>query len=321
MSQFQLTSRPLPKTEADLLATILDEAFSPRADAVSYNCTSEEEDLWCVEAYYSTEPTCEELDALTGPFDLDPQGFTIKPLETRNWVAESLKGLAPVETGRFFIHGSHDRGKRKQTRINIEIDAGTAFGTGHHATTAGCLVALDTIAAKRPVKNILDVGCGAGILAIAAAKLLKKPVIASDIDPEAVRVCAHNARTNAASPLVRQYTASGVRHPAIRSAAPFDLVFANILARPLIALAPEIAPLVSKGGFAVLSGLKTDQERQVIAAWNAEGLVVRTRIHIEDWSCLILTHPGPRPHKKTARRADDAGQLMIAQWLGRRFRG
>ena len=223
-----------------------------------------------------------------------PGDVEIEALADIDWVRRSLEGLGPVEAGRFFLHGAHDRHRRPAGGIAIEVDAGTAFGTGHHGSTRGCLLALDKLLRRVRPHRILDVGCGTGVLAIAAARALKVPAIASDIDPEAVRVAADNARRNGASALVRAVTATGLAAPLIRAAAPYDLIFANILARPLVALAPAIASATAAHGHVILAGLTRDQERQVLAAYRARGLVPAFRIRLEHWSTLVLRRPDGR---------------------------
>ena len=196
----------------------------------------------------------------------------ITAVPNHDWVRQSLEGLPPVTAGRFFLHGSHDRCRRRAGGISLEIDAGTAFGTGHHGTTEGCLMALDHIIKKRRPRRILDVGCGTGVLAIAAARATRAKALASDIDPEAVRVTRHNARTNGVSPAIAAITAAGLNHPRLVATAPYDLIFANILARPLVSLAQGLSLILASGGALVLSGLTLDQCRWILAAYRNRGL-------------------------------------------------
>ena len=289
MQIYLLKSTPLARQDAALLGSILDEAATPQASAVTCMCTNEALDLWQVEACYSPKPRLGRIIMLAEQFGFSGDDFSLDLLAPRNWVEESLKGLSPVTAGRFFIHGSHDLPSRTPGVINIRINAGTAFGTGHHATTTGCLLALDWLASTASITNALDIGCGTAVLSIAAARLLKIPVIASDIDGQAVSIAAINAGINHVSPLIRPVTASGVSHRIIRAGAPYDLVFANILARPLIALAPQIAPLVARNGHVVLSGLRTCQAREVSARWTSQGLLIRKRIVMDGWSTLIFS--------------------------------
>ncbi len=285
---FHLASRPLPRPEADRLAALLEEAFEPDASATGTVEVDEARNLWMAEAWYCDEPDETALADLLDRGGFAPADVTIEALADIDWVRRSLQGLAPVEAGRFFLHGAHDRRHRTAGGISIEVDAGTAFGTGHHGSTRGCLLALDRLLRRLRPARVLDVGCGTGVLAIAAARALHTPVIASDIDAEAVRVTLENARRNSAGPLVRAVTAAGLAAPLIRAHAPYDLIFANILARPLVALAPAIAAATARHGHVVLAGLTRDQERQVLAAYRARGLVPALRVRQENWSTLVL---------------------------------
>ncbi len=200
-----------------------------------------------------------------------------------DWVAHTLAGLKPVAAGPFLVHGSHDRVKRHAGRIAIEIEAGLAFGTGHHGTTAGCLETIATVSRRENPRRILDLGTGSGVLAIGMAKLLHVPVLATDNDPVATQVAAANARLNGVSSLVRTATASGLRSRVIADAAPFDLIVANILARPLIGLAPSVARAIAPGGSLILSGILASQRRAVIAAYSGQHFRHVSTIWREDW--------------------------------------
>lgn len=201
----------------------------------------------------------------------------------RDWLAENRRAFPPQRIGRFLIHGSHWREKPPPGAIAVEIDAATAFGTGEHPSTRGCLIALDRLARRRRFRRPRDIGTGSGILAITAAKLLRRPVVASDLDPAAVRVAQHHARRNSVTPLVRATAGGG----AGRSRG-HDLVFANILARPLMLMGRDLARIVAPHGVAVLSGLLRRQEAGVLAAYRAQGLRLVRRIVIGDWSTLVL---------------------------------
>jgi ribosomal protein L11 methyltransferase len=283
----------MPELLAGQLMEALEAAFEPEPCAVSMNETDEALKLWAVQAYYQGALEREALARVAAPV-LAEAGFsvadlTIAPVGDTNWVEESLKGLAPVVAGRFYVHGSHDRAtRRRHGVVAVQIDAGTAFGTGHHGTTRGCLLALDAILKQRRPRGILDVGCGTGVLGIAAALATHGSCMLSDIDSEAVRVSLRNARNNRAAGLVKCVTAAGVRHVEIAGRAPYDLVFANILARPLVALAPAITTLCGRAGDIVLSGLTVDQERRVLAAYRACGAVLHKRIRQAEWSTLWL---------------------------------
>jgi ribosomal protein L11 methyltransferase len=205
------------------------------------------------------------------------------PVAERDWLAENRRAFPPQRIGRFFIHGSHWRDKPPAGSIAIEIDAATAFGTGEHPSTRGCLVAFDRLAKARRFRHPRDIGTGSGILAIAAAKALRRRVAASDIDPVSVRVARHHARRNGMAASVRADAASG----AGRSRG-HDLVFANILARPLVLMARDLARVTAPGGTVILSGLLRRQEAGVLAAYRRQLLALAGRVVIDGWSTLIL---------------------------------
>jgi ribosomal protein L11 methyltransferase len=235
-----------------------------------------------VEALYPEPPDANLLSRLVG------QSVSVEPLPDQDWIRQSQLGLPPVRAGRFFLYGAHDSGRVPAGVIPIRIEAGLAFGTGHHETTTLCLEAITWVGRRRRHKRILDLGCGTGVLAIAAAKLWGRRVLASDIDPVAIQVARDNARMNGAGPFVRVAVAEGLNSPAIRSHAPYDLILANILAGPLRQLAPAISGALARGGVAVLSGLLRDQELQVSSSYKAQGLVQRTALRKGPWSALVL---------------------------------
>ncbi|WP_114390846.1 50S ribosomal protein L11 methyltransferase [Notoacmeibacter marinus] len=205
-----------------------------------------------------------------------------------DWVEKSLEGLKPVQAKRITVHGRHDRAAVGLGQIGIEIEAGQAFGTGHHGTTAGCLIMLqDILKAERP-QAILDLGTGSAVLAIAAARLSPAHVIATDIDAVAVEVARHNVRLNGVHDRVRCWTATGFGHTAIRVGEPYDLIVANILAGPLRRLAPEMARHLAANGSVLLSGILDEQRRSVIAAYTGQGFRHVRTIHREGWSTLHL---------------------------------
>jgi ribosomal protein L11 methyltransferase len=205
------------------------------------------------------------------------------PVAERDWLAENRRAFPPQRIGRFLVHGSHWRDKPPPGSIAIEIDAASAFGTGEHPSTRGCLLALDRLAKRRRFRRVRDIGAGSGILAIAAAKRLRRPVAASDIDPVAVAVARHHTRRNGLAQLVRLECANGAG-----DGGNYDLVFANILARPLMLMARDLARIVAPGGRAVLSGLLRRQEAGVLAAYRARRLSLAFRLVIDGWSILVL---------------------------------
>jgi ribosomal protein L11 methyltransferase len=239
-----------------------------------------------VEALYTVMPDGALLERLAG------RAVHVSLLPDADWIKLSQEGLPPVRAGRFFVYGAHDAGVVPDGVIPIRIEAGMAFGTGHHETTALCLAVLSELSKKRRYTNVLDLGCGTGLLAIGAAKLWRRHVMASDIDAVAVEVTRENAVSNGEGSLVRAVTADGLTHPELAAKAPYDLVIANILAGPLTRLAPQIARAVAVGGTIVLSGLLRWQENLVLAFYRPHGFVYRAARRDGPWSALILERPG-----------------------------
>jgi ribosomal protein L11 methyltransferase len=270
--------------------------------AVTINETDEAKNLWETVAYFGDASDAHEAQQI-----LQLSSGIISILPDTDWVKHSLEGLAPVAAGRFFLHGSHDRGRRRHGGVPLEIDAGTAFGTGHHGTTEGCLLALDAILKRRKPRRILDLGCGTGVLAIAAAQATKQKTLATDIDAEAVRVTQLNAALNGVGPLINGATAPGLKHMRIASGAPYDLIFANILARPLTSLAQGLKSILAPGGNLILSGLTHDQVRWVSAAYRNRGLVCSQTLLLGNWATLTLSNKKKRPkHFRAGRLVSSA---------------
>jgi ribosomal protein L11 methyltransferase len=279
---------------ARAVADLIVESFEP-AEAAS--TVFETDDLlpgggkaWLMEAYFGWEPDEEAVRALIAAAsdEATARSATFGLTEKRDWVANSLAGLKPVRAGRFLVHGSHDRSRVKANDVAIEIEAGLAFGTGHHGTTRGCLLHFDRLLKRRRPAHVLDVGCGAGVLAIAAAKVLRRKVWLGDIDPVAVAVANQNARLNGAGGWCRAVVSRGVETVALREGEPYDLVFANILAKPLRLLAPSLAAVMSAEGEAIVSGLLLADVAGVLASWRAQGFHLAERIDLEGWASLRL---------------------------------
>jgi ribosomal protein L11 methyltransferase len=281
-----LTVEGLGHAGALLLAERFEESLAVDAIAVSINETDEQKGLWNVVAYFETKI---EAAAARDTLELTAE---IDPLPESDWVANSLRGLAPVTAGRFHLYGSHDRAKRRAGGISLEIDAGTAFGTGHHGTTAGCLLAFDALLKRKPPGTVLDLGCGTGVLAIAAAAALKRQILATDIDPEAIRVTQSNAAKAGIGPLLQTFAAPGLADRRFAEAAPFDLVFANILARPLVQLAGGLSKLISPQGTLILSGITRNQVRWIEATYRSHGLIAERRTFLGNWATLTMRRPG-----------------------------
>ncbi|MEQ1752937.1 MAG: 50S ribosomal protein L11 methyltransferase [Micropepsaceae bacterium] len=272
----------LPKLEAHRLSEALEQIEpSPVVSAFELG----ERGLWEVEAFFSHAPDEAELQRQFGV------PMRVIPIEDENWVARALDGLPPVETGRFFLYGSHDASTVPPNKIGLKIEASYAFGTGHHGTTRGCLLALEYLVRRRTFSNALDLGCGTGVLGMAFARLLRRPVVATDIDPLATSKSVENARINRAGPYMRIETANGFRSQLISDNAPFDLIFANILAGPLMKLMPGIHRHLAPGGNVILSGILDEQANGICTMARAQGLLVKRRSALEGWVTLILQRP------------------------------
>ena len=243
--------------------------------------------LWEVGGYFTETPDLAGLALLEALHGAKP--FTISELPETDWVAEVKRELSPVEAGRFFVYGSHDADKVPADALPLLIEAAMAFGTGHHGTTLGCLRALDRLAdAGFHARKAVDIGCGTAVLAMAAARLWPETVMASDIDEVAVEVAGANVRANGLDGRVSCVEAAGFDHPALMAGAPFDLIFANILKGPLIALAGDMAQALQPGGKAILSGILNEQADEVIAHYARTGINLVSRDEIGDWTTLLL---------------------------------
>lgn len=245
---------------------------------------------WRIEAYYQEPPEPETLrQRLQSVVGQPVPRFVASPVPDLNWVALSQAALPPVAAGRFTVFGSHDRHRVARGPWSILIDAGEAFGTAHHATTAGCLAAVDRVTRRTHFARVLDLGCGSGVLAIAVARALPKAaVVASDIDAQSVAVARANMRNNAVAGRIATLVAEGLDSATLRRPSRFDLIVANILADPLIRLAPRLTRALAPGGTLILSGLLIPQAAAVIAAYRAQGVAVSRHDRLAGWSTLTL---------------------------------
>ncbi len=269
---------------AEAAALALDS--DPQLESVTYSIIEEDEvkGVWRIDVFpISTE----ETDAIIAKLGEFAGLFTTSEIiADADWLAMALSGLPPVRAGRFFVYGMHDRGRIPASAINLRIEAGAAFGTGHHGTTVGCLLAYDALLKRRRFPKVLDVGTGTGVLAIAAARTGSRVTVGTDIDAVSVRIARENARVNRADS--RFAYADGLAHRTVAQQAPYDLVFANILARPLVRLSQSIKRALAPGGVAILSGLLHSQSRYVLAAYVARGFRLDRRFRRDAWATLVL---------------------------------
>ena len=273
-----------PRLEAEAAARAID--ADPLLEAATYSILEEDEDkdVWRIDAFPTSK---DEADGLAAALRAFPKlTVLVEKLADADWLAMALSGLPPVRAGRFFVYGAHDRGRAPPNTVNLRIEAGAALGTRHHGTTVGCLQAYDDLLKAHRYARVLDVGAGTGVLAIAAARTGSAVAVGTDIDRPSVRISRENAKLNKAK--ARFVHASGLNHRDVRVAAPYDLVFANILAPPLVALSHSIKGALKPGGVAILSGLLRTQERRVLAAYRSKGFLLKRRIHRAAWATLVL---------------------------------
>ena len=269
------------------LASYLAETLEP--DDCVCSAFEDNDGRWQVAVHFREAPEEAGLRVLVAAAagEAAAAALSIEPVAPADWVKQSLSGLKPVRAGRFLVHGAHDRARVKPNDIGIEIEAALAFGTGHHGTTLGCLLALDDLAKRRHARRVLDIGTGSGVLAIAAAKTFRTPVVAGDIDPVAVAAARANARLNG-TPAIVFVHAAGAKARTIAAQAPYDLIFANILLGPLLRLAEPVRALTAANARIVLSGLLPSHANAVLAIYRAQGLMLERRILIDGWITLVL---------------------------------
>lgn len=274
---------------ADLIVEFFDPAETAAAAFEDEASTAIPKD-WTLEVFFGLVPDRGFVRRLLEPV-IGPDLVATLVFETvaeRDWVASALEGLHAVRAGRFLVHGAHDRALTKPNDLAMQIEAALAFGTGHHGTTRGCLLMLDSILKRRRPRRILDLGTGTGVLAMASAKALHRRIVCGDIDPVAVAAARENARLNGVAAFVRPVVAAGTRHASIRAGARYDLVFANILARPLRLLAPAVAAVAAPDATLVLSGLLPRDVPGVLSSYAAHGFALRRRLELEGWATLLL---------------------------------
>ena len=289
------TTWKISLTIPDHALDLFHRALEPVVDALS---TQERSGDWFVRGYVINKPSHSTVSSIlrkaAATAGIQMPAATIEALGDRNWVQESVRNLQPVHVGRFVVRGSHSDSNKNPTLIELEVDAGAAFGTGHHATTKGCLRALSELSRLRAPVRAVDIGCGAGTLAMGIARLWKIKTIASDIDPIAVHVTRANVNRNHLHTLVQCVASNGTTSPMVRQSGPFDLIVANILLRPLVRLAPSIAQNLSPGATVVLSGVLDEQAASIVAIYREQGLHLKSRFSIDGWTTLIMTRPRQR---------------------------
>lgn len=264
------------------------ERMSPEPTGVGVFEMEDGSGLWEVGGYFEGAPDTAALALLATA--MGAKEFVVSELPETDWVAHVRRELVPVEAGRFFVYGSHDADKVPQGCEPLLIEAAMAFGTGHHGTTLGCLLALDRLASVGfQGHNVVDVGCGTAVLAMAAARIWPETVLASDIDEVAVDVAKANVHANGLDGRVTCVEAAGFDHAALAGAAPFDLIFANILKGPLLALADDLSAALVPGGYAILSGILNEQAEDVIAHYARSGINLTHKESIGDWTTLTVS--------------------------------
>lgn len=275
---------------AEDVLNALSELFGDEDYAIATQEVDEANEIWEASIYMTADDEAEIAERFEALVKDGFPGLSIERevLPDIDWISKSLEGLKPVRAGRFLVHGSHDADKVRPNDIGILIEAGQAFGTGHHGTTAGCLNMIGDVLKSRSVRNALDLGTGSGVLAIAAHRLARIPVVATDIDPVAIRVARENARINGVVDGIHMATAPGFHHSVFRQFGPFDLIIANILARPLMKLAPELVRHLSDRGTVILSGILSAQRWKVISAYNGAGLRHMRTTWMNGWVTIEL---------------------------------
>jgi ribosomal protein L11 methyltransferase len=273
-----------------------EEAFNDIAQTVGYFEVDEANHQWIFELVFEEKPPIDDIERrlmlISSLHAIDTPEYSLEQLQQQDWLAQVAQLFPPLHIERFYVHGAHAKGERPLSTIPIEVDAGAAFGSGEHGTTRCCLQAMGWLARRRRFHRVLDMGTGSGILAIAAAKLWSGPsmakVVAVDIDPVSVKVTRENARKNGLPSQLACTVSDGYAHPLVRQGAQYDLIIANILARPLVSFAPRLAASLTQDGVAVLSGLLVWQARYVLAAHRAQGLHLKKQFTYQDWCTLVI---------------------------------
>lgn len=269
-----------------------EESFSDIAISVANFETDEQNHIWSFELICDRQPDAEEIKrrlfVITALHNIDIPEVKIEKLKQEDWLSQVARDFPPLNIGRFFVHGAHVKNPPQTSQIPIQVDAGAAFGSGEHGTTRCCLEAIEYLASRREFANILDMGTGSGILAIAAAKVWKTDILAVDLDPVSVAVTKKNCKINKVQKFIKTGISDGYSAIQIKKHSPYDLIIANILARPLVSFAPDLKKNLAASGVAILSGLLVSQEKYVLAAHRAHGLYLKKRFTYQDWCTLVI---------------------------------
>lgn len=269
-----------------------EEAFSNIATSVANFETDEENSIWTFELIFSEKPDEQEINrrllVISSLHNIEKPEIKLEQLMQSDWLSQVAQDFPPLSIGRFFVHGAHVKESPRAGSISIQVDAGAAFGSGEHGTTRCCLEALEWLSKSRKFSNVLDMGAGSGILAIAAAKLWKSEILAVDLDPVSVQVTGENNKINHVHQFIKTGISDGYSAMQVKRSMPYDLIISNILARPLVAFAPHLKQNLANGGVAVLSGLLCSQEKHVIAAHRAHGLCLKRKFTYQDWCTLVI---------------------------------
>lgn len=276
------------KNEAEQFYTVIEATFDEEGYPLALTEIDEENAIYELSLYVDKENQERVLQRFAEVLSIDPHKINYEVLPDIDWVQKSLEGLTPVRAGPFFVHGSHNRNDIPSGALSIEIEANQAFGTGHHGTTAGCLEMIAKVMKQENPQNALDLGTGSGVLAIGIAMLKPISVLASDIDPIAIKVAQHNIELNGVKEYITTITATGFSHEKIASRAPFDLIIANILANPLIELAHEMVQILQSGGSLILSGILEEQHSYVLETYVKQGLKHIETYHRQGWVTIHL---------------------------------
>ncbi|MEM8919120.1 MAG: 50S ribosomal protein L11 methyltransferase [Pseudomonadota bacterium] len=318
---------PCTRAEAEQLAEqeLSESSTNLKLSIVTREVDAAEPDIWAIDIYADARPTRELLARLT---ELSPSALAAKTkpevekLPDADWVSLSQEGLEPISAGRFHVHTGNDAPLSDPDVVNLQIDAGQAFGTGHHETTLGCLKTLDHLRSQgRHFRNIIDVGTGTGLLAMAARHLWPVArLMASDVDPVAVEVGRRNValngfQTGTGRHAIAMVASNGLDDRTIRQRAPFDLIIANILARPLIGLAPQISAAAAPGSILILAGLLTEQQEEVVKTYKHNGFRLQTTHLVDQWPCLILQRcPDYRNRRALRQIRSPLPETYFGEW-------